>query len=316
VNNTKPQSSNPIRLPSHRGRLEWMNSLSYAQRQRLRFFEARLLWEGQVNRQDVCSHFGVTANHFTREVRSYRQYFPDNVVYDVSARAYRPTDEFQAGFATSRPEEYLALLRVYTSSPSSALMAELGATVTSEVLPEPEAVVDKDVLRGILAAIHNTYGCEVRYQSFSSAGTKKRSVWPHALVWADIGWYVRVYDKPRNRYINLALSRISSVMLTDQQKPEDAGDDLSWLETEIVEVIPNPDLSPSQKRVIAKEYGMKKRADGYVWRVALRRCLIPYFLYRHRLDEDRRKQTRLGFPIQRIVVRDPMIIKRYAFPSD
>lgn len=297
------------------GRSEWIDALSYAQRQRLHFFEARLLWEGQVNRQDVCGQFGVTANHFTREVRDYKKHFPDNVSYDVSARAYRPTGQFKAGFATGEPEEYLGLLRLYTEKPSASLMAELGTTVPSTVLPEPESPVDQYVFRVILSAIHDKYGCEILYQSFSKTGPSKRIVWPHALAFAGLSWYVRAYDSLRERYINLALSRITSANLKKESIPEAAEVDLDWEQTETIEVTPNPKLPISLQRIIAKEYGMKKQKGGFVWNVMLKRCLIPYFLSQHRLDENRKGETPAGVPIQRIIVRNTKIVEQYAFPK-
>lgn len=295
---------------------DWMRGLSYAQRQRLRFFEARLLWEGLVNRQDVCHHFGVTANHFTREVSDYRNHYPSNVQYDVSARAYRPTERFQAGFATGGAEEYLALLRLYSHNPSQALLAEMGTSVSCEILPEPQGQMDREVLRAILRAIHGHRGCEIRYQSFSSPSTAKRIIWPHALVWAGERWHVRAFDERRMSYIDFVLVRISSVTAVNRAFPNEAGEDIDWHQSEILEIIPNPTLSESQKRVVALEYGMKKRASGYCWSVQLRRCLIPYFLFRYRLSNEPRSVDRNGFMLQRIVLSDASLVERYAFPVD
>lgn len=296
---------------------DWLASLSYAQQQRLRFFEARLLWEGQVNRQDVCAQFRVTPNHFTREVRGYQHYFPDNIWYDISRRTYRPRKKFQARFSTGRPEEYLALLKLYTHNPSPTIMTEMGSPVACEVLGEPQGQVGREVLQEILAAIHGQCGCQIKYQSFSAPSVTTRTVWPHALAWAGYRWHVRAYDAKRKAYVDLVLVRISSASSGDIPLPGDAGEDADWLETEMIEIVPNPDFSISQQGVIAKEYGMEKRPNGYVWPVTLRRCLIPYFLYRYRLDEDRRGQTtRRAFSTQRIVVRDQSIIAKYIFPAD
>jgi len=294
---------------------KWLEGLSYAQHQRLRFFEAKLLWEGQINRQSVCLQFGVTANHFTREVRDYRHYFPNNLWYDVSDRVYRPTEKFQAGVATGQPNEYLALLKIYTHNPSNALLAEMGTTVECEIFAEPQGQVDQNVFRLLLAAIHCQSGCQVMYQSFSSATAQKRTIWPHALAWSGERWHVRAYDSKRHTYLDFALPRITSASAEKSSLPDNADEDKDWLETLNIEVIPNPKLSASQQRVIANEYGMKRKSNGYVWSTTLRRCMIPYFLYRYRLDDLQNTKQTHNLPIPRIIVRDYTIIKKYSFTS-
>ncbi len=194
-------------------------------------------------------------------------------------------------------------------------MAELGVIVPSSVLPEPEGLVDQAVFRSILSAIHDKHGCEIHYQSFSKTKAAKRNIWPHALVYAGISWYVRVYDSLRKHYINIALFRISSAKQINIPIPELAGIDLDWIETETIEVIPNSELSTSQQRVIAKEYGMKKSKGDFVWKVTLKRCLIPYFLHQHRLDEEQKKEIYDGIPIQRIIVKNTKIVEQYSFPK-
>lgn len=304
------------RRPTAQERREWISGLNHGQRQRLRFLESRLLWEGEVNRRDVCDKFGVTPNHFTREMRAYKENFPNNIWYDETHRSYRPSSDFQPSFASGNADEYLALLRVYSLHPSDTLRAELGSEVSCDSLPSPEGAVDKDVLRSILGAIHHKYGCIIRYQSFTHAKPENRSIWPHALTWTSDRWNVRAYDERRARHIDLGLTRISSIRDAETARPAAADEDPEWEQKEDIEVIPNPELSAGQQLVVAKEYGMTRRNKDWVWTVTLRRCLIPYFLYRFRLDEDRSNETREGFPLQRIILRDPTVRDRYAFRRD
>lgn len=301
------------RKPSAQERQAWISGLNHGQRQRLRFLESRLLWEGELNRQDVCNEFGVTPNHFTREMRAYKDHFPQNVWYDETSRSYRPTEDFQPGLASGDPGEYLALLRAHAQHPADALRTELGGDVPCDALRPPEGVIDKTILRGILQAIHQGHGCSLQYQSFSRARSERRTVWPHALAWTGDRWHVRAFDKARRMHIDLALTRITSLQGADIPRPSEAASDIEWETTETIEVIPNPGLSAGQQNVIAREYNMSRRGKGWVWEVTLRRCLTPYFLFRFRLDEDRSDKTRDGFPLQRIVLRDPRVRTRYAF---
>lgn len=309
-----------IRTPSKalRKRLplsEWQKSLTPAQRQRLRFFEARLFWEGQVNRHDICNQFGITLNHVTREIADYRHYFPKNLDYDVSARTYRPNEHFRAKFGKVDPNEYLALLRLFATNPSPILAAELGAPTKADIIPESSGRLNQAVLRTLLQAVHNNAGVVITYQSFSQKDVTKCEVWPQSFVWTGDRWHVRVYDGCRKTYIDILPQRITKAAPLLKQLPVKTGTDIDWREFEVIEVIPHPAFTELQKEMIAQEYGMEKTPDGHVWRVALRRCIIPYFLHRHHLDVDHGKRTHNGIPTQSIVLKDLSIISRFGFPS-
>lgn len=295
---------------------DWLASLSFTQHQRFRYFEARLLWEGQVNRQDVCRQFGVTANHFTREVRDYRLYFPQNIWYDISGRTYRPTEKFHAEFASGDPEEYLALLKIYAKTSSQALLVEMGTSAVCEVLDDPICNINRIVLQKIISAIRGKLGCKIKYQSFSTPNVINRIIWPHALVFTGYRWHIRAYDGKRKTFVNLALSRINSVSQEDKSIPNDADVDFDWIETEKLEIIPNPDLSPSQQNIVANEYGMTENSNGYSWIVTLRRCMIPYFLHRYRLDDVWKPGNARYALTHRIIILDHSIIEKHAFPID
>lgn len=295
---------------------KWVEQLSYAQKQRLRYFESRLIWEGLVNRNSICDQFGVTPNHFTRDVRDYKRNFPNNIWYDVSARAYRPTPKFNAQFTVGDPEEYLSLLKLYSQNGYPTLMAELGVHVLSDAIKKPQEKVNRQVLQAVLKSIREEHGLTISYQSFSREKPTSRTIWPHALAWSGDRWHARAYDENRNKYIDVVLSRIAEVFSSGHPPIEGLEDDMEWIEHEIINVIPNPILSASQQRAIAMEYGMDKVGNNYVWSVGMRRCLIPYFLYRYRLDIPTPERKRHGFPTQRIIVRDPDIVPKYAFPAD
>jgi hypothetical protein len=63
-----------------------------------------------------------------------------------------------------------------------------------------------------------------------------------------------------------------------------AEDDADWHESIDIDILPALRLSESQKTVIAKEYGMVKVDQEWIWKINLKRCLVPYFLRWLRLD--------------------------------
>ncbi len=56
-----------------------IQSLPFAQQQRLRFIESMVLWEGTVQRQRVCDVFGINPNHVTRDLQIYKQHYPKSL---------------------------------------------------------------------------------------------------------------------------------------------------------------------------------------------------------------------------------------------
>lgn len=310
----KPRKTQKRQKPPSRE--AWLEGLNYAQRQRLRFFDAKLLWEGRVTREDVRGQFGVTKNHFTRDVSDYREFYPQNFELDAWKGGYRPKGTFKPVFATGQPEEYLALLRLYCAMPIAPVMAELGTSVPTAMPLEPAGKINQRVLSTVLRAIHGQSGVTISYQSFTQEEPSTRTIWPHALIWSGERWYARAFDSRRKTYLDMALQRIIKAEPLSDPLPGEAGQDVEWQNSELVEVIPNPQLSKPQQKAIADEYGMDETKKGYVWRVELRRCLIPYFLQRHRLDDTRPSKTRNGVPTQRILVKNPEIVKKYAFPAD
>lgn len=310
------QQKAPVRRKQRPPLTEWMNDLGFAQRQRLRFLEARVLWEGKVNRSDVCEQFDVTPNHVTREIGDYRHYFPRNLLYDPTARAYRPSDRFEAKFGTGQPDEYLALLKMHATNPSVMIEAELGTPTPCDVIPEPRARFSQVVLRTVLHAIHEDHGVSITYQSFSRDEVVDRDIWPHAVAWTGDRWHIRAYDSRRGDYIDIVPQRITKAKPLDALLPDEAGDDLEWEETETVEIVPNPELTERQQAMVAQEYGMEESPEGFVWRVVLRRCLIGYFLHRYHLDGYNAPRTRRRVPTQRIMLKDPTVAEQHRFKAD
>lgn len=287
----------------------WLSGLSHAQTQRMAFFESKLLWEGRVNRKDVCNQFGVTKNHLTRDLKEYRKNYPENIEYDVSTRAYVIRDTFKPQFTNGTAEEYLSLLRSYSlSNNKEMLLSEMGSIVSCATLPEPNGNVSLNILKTILRAIHNDKCALITYQSFSSERSKPRKIWPHSLVWVDGRWHVRAYDQERAKHIDLVLVRIIKANLDNTPLPENADYDAGWEETIEIKIEPNKILPISHQLIIANEFGMKKQEGKYVWRVVLKKCLVGYFLQKHRLDRDN-----IDNISNRLMLQDKSISKKYSF---
>jgi predicted DNA-binding transcriptional regulator YafY len=283
-----------------------IDNVNYAQRQRLQFIESVAYWEGLVGRPRVSDVFNVSENHITRDFALYRKSFPGNLDYDVSARAYRPGKGFKPRVGSGSAEEYLSLLRAYLETRSVAVLPSIGHGVDAICLPPPTAPLDKNVLREITRALHQNHGVKIRYQSLTSPEATVREIWPHALVFAGVRWHVRGYDTKRGDFIDFVLHRMLSAAAIDRPCPASVEDDFDWQEVIDVDITPVSTLNADQQAVIAKEYGMTLMNGKWVWRVVLKRCLVPYFLKWLRLDLPENK----SYPVTLV---DPELSRLFRF---
>jgi hypothetical protein len=265
--------------------IPWLDALSFAQKQRLQFIEAMLIWDGSVQRGDVCKVFDVTPNHLTRDIRRYRTCHKDALEYDVESRAYRRGRRFKPLLASGSPEEYLALLQAHCASRTTSVLPAMGYVAHAESVPAPTGVIEPEVLRLVMHALRNETNVGITYQSLREPNPIRRTIWPHILVYTGERWHVRAYDGDRQAFRDFVLSRCTEAASTQASASVDIPEDCEWRDFERIEIVPAPRLSGTQKTVIAKEFGMDDDGTGQlVWSHPIRKCLVGYFLTRYRLE--------------------------------
>jgi predicted DNA-binding transcriptional regulator YafY len=258
--------------------------IPFAQAQRLRFIESVVLWEGAIQRQRVSEVFDVSPNHVSRDFLRYREAFPGNLEYDPSGKEYRAASRFQPKIASGKPEEYLALLRAHVES--GLELPALGDAIAADVVPSPPVGVDRAVLRAVVRAIRRGEGLTVTYGSVREDRKTTRRLWPHALAYSGFRWHVRAYDATESMFRDFALARLEDPQPVAEASPAGEEGDIDWNTYDTIEVVPHARLSDSQRAIVAREFGMKRTPEGWLWSQRLRKALIPYFLHRYRLDLD------------------------------
>lgn len=281
-----------------------VDTLPYAQRQRLQFVESIAQWEGVVQRQRICEVFDVSANHVTRDLSLYRTLSPGNLEYDVSRRAYRPTAKFRPLFASGSADEYLALLKFNLEAQGQTGIPVLAEGMPISGLPMPQGVVNATALRVLTHALREQTAAEVVYQSLRTPQPTARLIWPHHLVHVAGRWHVRAYDAKRERFADFVLARLTGARGSDQSRPLQATRDSDWEAELTVEVVPNPKLSPPQQAVIALEYGMAQVKHRWVWAAKMRRALVPYFLEHHHLRRPSTRAPVIARNLEALAIRD------------
>lgn len=260
--------------------------LPFAQRERLRFVESTLLWEGALTRGRVHDVFGVSPNHITTDLRWYEDQFPKSLVFESRRRRYVAGPRFKPRFASDDPAEYLALQLAYAQCGSSAVVPLLGGgeAVPTVALPSPAHGIDRAVLQLVVQAIRHGTGIETVYQSMRAEAPATRTLWPHALVHSGVRWYARAFDSKRSTFRNFALQRMDAVKAVAQPAPRTVEQDTDWQSTRTLSVVPHPALNAHQQRVVAKEFGMREVDGVMAWTLSVRQALIGYFARRYGLD--------------------------------
>lgn len=286
--------------------------LSFAQRERFRFVESTLLWEGGIQRARVSEVFGVARNHVTKDLRDYETSYPKSLVFEPRQRIYVPGPRFKPRFASDDPAEYLALQLAYAESESAAVLPLLaGGPVPTVAVPMPDHGISKAVLQALVQAIRQHRGVEVLYHSMRADQPSRRTLWPHALVHTGVRWQVRALDERSKEFRNFVLQRMERPTLLASINALASKDDADWHTSLTLEVVPHPALNSHQQQVVAREFGMRTGKHGPVWSVHLRRCLVGYFAQRYGLDLPNARP-----PKQVVVLRDPSVARPWFLPSN
>ncbi|CAM5772387.1 WYL domain-containing protein [Bosea minatitlanensis] len=255
--------------------------LRWGVEQRLEFIEFRLFWEGHVNRGDLMEAFGVSVNQASTDLNRYIGMAPQNIHYDKSARAYVRGEEFAPQFLKPDANRYLAQLRSVADGILDRADAWIGQFPPYDAAPTPVRGVNAKTLRAVVAAIRRSEAIEVKYQSLSRPEPRWRWIAPHAIGFDGFRWHTRAFCLSDRSFKDFLLSRIIETRGT---KPSELGadDDADWNEQVTLEIGPHPELSETQQRVIALDYGMRSGRA----KISVRKALLYYALKRLGLDTD------------------------------
>ncbi len=258
-----------------RGELRWGVG------KRLEFIEFRLFWEGRVNRSDLMEQFGISVNQASSDLNRYIALAPENMVYDKSVRTYVRTPEFTPHFSEPDASKYLTQLL----SVSDGILDREDAWITElppfASAPTPARGVNPATLRSVVGAIRRSEAIEVKYQSLSRPEPRWRWIAPHAIAYDGFRWHARAFCMTDECFKDFLFSRILKIRGSRESKTS-ADDDRDWQSAVTLEIGPHPELSETQAKVIALDYGMR----GGKAKIKVRRALLYYALRRLGLDTD------------------------------
>lgn len=257
------------------------NELPWGVRKRLELIEFKLFWEGRVNRGDLQNSFKISVPQASADLAKYIEIAPNNLAYDRKGKFYSRTETFEPVLLKISSDHYLSQLHAISMN-----LIDSNSTGISNVppighAPIPPRIVDPYVLRSVTAAITSNLKLEINYQSMNSEEPENRWISPHALAFDDFRWHVRALCHKDSSYKDFVLGRIIS---TGRSEPNriDPGNDSGWNNSITLEIIPNPKLKESQRKIIELDYGMNKGKLEINCRIAL----AKYVLKTYGLDKD------------------------------
>ena len=257
------------------------SELRWGVAQRLEFIEFRLFWEGHVNRSDLMEQFGLSVNQASADLNRYIGFVPDNMVYDKSARTYVRGPDYIPKFLKPDASRYLAQLRSLADGILDSDDTWIAELPSYDAAPTPVRGVNPVTLRSVVGAIRRSEAIEVKYQSLSRPEPLWRWVAPHAIGFDGFRWHTRAFCLTDETFKDFLFSRIIQTRGVQPSEITDAAD-IDWQEYVTLEIGPHPELSESQKKVIALDYGMR----GGTAKIKVRRALLYYSLKRLGLDTD------------------------------
>lgn len=232
-------------------------ALKWGVERRLEFIEFRLFWEGRVNRSDIIEMFDVSVPQASKDLTLYQERAPQNALYDKSAKRYVASPQFSPLFLKPDPDSYLSRLRSLAEGLTDPGDSWIANPPQTDIALTPRREVDPIVLRAIIGAIRENRSIEIRYQSMNRerADPMWRRMTPHAFGYDGFRWHARAYCHLDRKFKDFLLPRILEA--GEMGAPGLGGDqDALWQETFDIEIGPHPRLTPSQRAVVAKDYGM------------------------------------------------------------
>ncbi|MFA0426234.1 WYL domain-containing protein [Vibrio sp. 10N.222.51.C5] len=282
-------------------------TIKWDQLLRFKLIEVVALWEGRVTTNHLCNSFNIKRQQASRDIKAYQEHFSaPPLVHDRSIKGFRLTDHFAPKFTKGTPNEYLSLLHKYNSDHVDGFNLKDLGFADSIVLSVPDRQIAPIIVRRLLQAARERRRVDIEYVSMDNPEGRGRNIVPHTIVFDGFRWHVRAYCEERRMFLDFVLSRFRGEPELLNQSEINIEDDEDWATEEIIEIIPNPHLSPAQQQIVKVDYGMHDAP----FTIDCRRALIKYLLKRLDVCVDTKKLSSAPKKYQ-LTLANPKNIKRW-----
>ena len=221
----------------------------------------KAFFEGRVTRKDLIERFGIKESTATKIFSLISREYPGHIRYHPRSRGYVPSEDYRIK-NKYRFADYLRIIG------DQAFIYRL-ETVNSGV--------DMVKFRSIQNAIKNRFAIEFDYLSLNKPEPTKRAVYPHSLINSGYRWHIRGWEPVSGEFKDFNLPRMLGdiVEVRANNSLSHVDNDKDWNEYKTFFLVPNPQLSSEQKKIIEMDYQM---TNG-VLTVTCKKALFIYTLH-------------------------------------
>lgn len=252
-----------------------LNSVNYAQKQRLAYIDFKLMFTSSVTRNEIIQRFECGTAAASRDLALYKQLAPKNLTYNTTEKQYLLESNFKPLF-NHDPRKTLVKLANDISDGFDAI----GDNKFPVEAPSALNVPDLMIVARISQAIFQNKAVNIIYTSLSS-GSGSRDIVPHSIVDNGLRWHVRAYCRKSKEFRDFVLTRITKATVKSgiSKEEESKEHDKDWNTFISLELVPHP-KNIQHPTAIELDYGM---VDGRMT-VKARAALTGYLLRRWNVD--------------------------------
>ena len=247
----------------------------------LEFIEFRMFSEGHFNRMNVTQHLCIWVNEASLDLNRYIALAPDNMVYDKRASTYVRGRDFDCEYRAPETATYLAQLRLVADNVFQREDCWNLDLPPYAPTPTPVCGVEQEKLLSVVGTICPSGALKVKYRCLYSQDPRWRWIAPHPSAFLGFRWHIRAFCLSNECFKDFLLSRMIKIR-GPRESETSADDDRDWHSEVTLEVGSHPDLSKTQAKVIALDYGMR----GGKAKIKFRRALLYFALRRLGPDTD------------------------------
>ncbi|RUO55528.1 WYL domain-containing protein [Pseudidiomarina homiensis] len=252
-----------------------LDTIPYAQRQRLAYIDFCLLFRGSVHRNDLVQRFEVGLSAGSRDFAMYKELAPENLTYNTKEKRYFQTEQFVPLFEHDAQRTLVKLANDISDG-----FDAIGDVHFPVEAPSTLNVPNIFIVARIVQAMLNGRAISVSYTSLSS-GNVTRELVPHAIVDNGLRWHVRAFDRKSESFRDFVLTRVRAVNFVDAAPAphEEAEADHEWQRMIPLQLTPHPH-NIDYPKAIEMDYGMRNSLLS----VEVRAAMAGYLLRRWNVD--------------------------------
>jgi len=239
------------KLPSSDDKPRW------GQIRRLTFIDVRLQYDGRINRKDLIGFFNISMPQASADLALYQSKAPENLEYDPHSRTYVSLGTFRPEFGRSSATRYLDELNRLARGVVAEEESFIGFVPPTGVVDIPTRAIDSAVVATLVRAIRDRTALAVEYQSMDHPEPLQLVLSPHAVGFDGLRWHIRAWCHHRALFRDFAIGRLSLCQPISGIVAVDPSTDLGWHTRVPVILVPHPGLSPKQRDVVIRDFGMK-----------------------------------------------------------